>query len=125
MITGGIDPSAGGGWGLTAVSTAALMAQGWPTPLAVGAGLGVAALFGLSNGPCVTKLRMPPFVPTPATMSIARALASVLTRGESIDDSRPEGAPFFGLGGGAGSCSNAPCSTASFTPSAATRRRPG
>lgn len=100
MITGGIDLSAGSVWGLTAVSTAALMAQGWPTPLAVGAGLGIAALFGLFNGLCVTKLRMPPFVPTLATMSIARALALVITRGKSINDFRPENDPFFGLGGG-------------------------
>lgn len=100
MITGGIDLSAGSVWGLTAVSTAALMAQGWPTPLAVGAGLGIAALFGLFNGLCVTKLRMPPFVPTLATMAIARALALVITRGKSINDFRPEGDPFFGLGGG-------------------------
>ena len=100
MITGGIDLSAGSVWGLTAVSTAAFMAQGWPTPLAVGAGLGIAALFGLFNGLCVTKLRMPPFVPTLATMSIARALALVITRGKSINDFRPEDDPFFGLGGG-------------------------
>ncbi len=100
MITGGIDLSAGSVWGLTAVSTAALMGQGWPTPLAVAAGLGIAALFGLFNGLCVTKLRMPPFVPTLATMAIARALALVITRGKSINDFRPEGDLFFGLGGG-------------------------
>ena len=100
MITGGIDLSAGSVWGLTAVATAALMAQGWPTPLAVGAGLGIAALFGLFNGLCVTKLRMPAFVPTLATMAIARALALVITRGKSINDFRPEGDPFYGLGGG-------------------------
>ena len=100
MITGGIDLSVGSVWGLTAVSTAALMGQGWPTPLAVGAGLGIAAVFGLFNGLCVTKLRMPPFVPTLATMSIARALALVITRGKSINDFRPEGDLFFGMGGG-------------------------
>ena len=100
MITGGIDLSAGSVWGVTAVTTAALMAQGWPTWLAVGAGLGLAALFGLFNGLCVTKLRMPAFVPTLATMSIARALALVITRGKSINDFRPEGDLFFGLGGG-------------------------
>jgi ribose transport system permease protein len=100
MITGGIDLSAGSIWGVTAVTTAALMAQGWPTALAVGAGLGLAALFGLFNGLCVTKLRMPAFVPTLATMSIARALALVITRGKSVNDFRPEGDPFFGLGGG-------------------------
>ena len=142
MITGGIDLSAGSVWGLTAVSTAALMAQGWPTPLAVGAGLGIAAVFGLFNGLCVTKLRMPPFVPTLATMSIARALALVITRGKSINDFRPEGDLFFGLGGGdtfglpnpflllpwpwscwSGSCWTALCSGASSMRWAATSAR--
>ena len=100
MITGGIDLSVGSVWGVTAVSTAALMKLGWPTSLAIGAGLGIAALFGLFNGLCVTKLRMPPFVPTLATMSIARALALVITRGRSINDFRPDDDPFFALGGG-------------------------
>lgn len=100
MITGGIDLSVGSVWGVTAVSTAALMGLGWPTWLAVGAGLGIAALFGLFNGLCVTKLRMPPFVPTLATMSIARALALVITRGRSINGFRPDEDPFFALGGG-------------------------
>ena len=43
---------------------------------------------------------MPPFVPTLATMSIARALALVITRGHSIDAFRPDGDAFFNLGGG-------------------------
>ena len=76
------------------------VADGWPTILACATGLLVAALFGLFNGLCVTKLRMPPFVPTLATMSIARALALVITRGHSINDFRPFGDPFFELGGG-------------------------
>ena len=100
MITGGIDLSVGSVWGVTAVATAEFMSAGWPTWLAIAAGLGLAALFGLFNGLCVTKLRMPPFVPTLATMSIARALALVITRGKSINDFRPDGDPFFGLGGG-------------------------
>ena len=100
MITGGIDLSSGSIWGVTAVATAELMAAGWPTPLAAGGGLLLAAAFGLFNGLCVTKLRMPAFVPTLATMSIARALALGLTRGKSINDFRPDGDPFFALGGG-------------------------
>jgi ribose transport system permease protein len=100
MITGGIDLSVGSVWGMTAVTTAALMAAGWPTLGAIGTGLGCAALVGLFNGLCVTKLRMPPFVPTLATMSIARALALVITRGRSIGEFRPDGDPFFNLGGG-------------------------
>lgn len=100
MITGGIDLSSGSIWGVTAVATALLMQAGWSTSVAIGAGLLLAAAFGLFNGLCVTKLRMPAFVPTLATMSIARALALGLTRGKSINDFRPEGDSFFGLGGG-------------------------
>ena len=88
MITGGIDLSVGSVWGVSAVTAGGLMAAGWPTILACATGLLVAALFGLFNGLCVTKLRMPPFVPTLATMSIARALALVITRGHSINDFR-------------------------------------
>ena len=100
MITGGIDLSVGSVWGLAAVSSAALMAAGLPTIPACGLALLIAASVGLFNGLCVTKLRMPPFVPTLATMSIARALALVITRGKSIDGFRPDGDWFYALGGG-------------------------
>ncbi len=100
MITGGIDLSVGSVWGLTAVSSAALMAMGLPTIVACFLALLAAAAIGLFNGLCVTKLRMPPFVPTLATMSIARALALVITRGKSIDSFRPDGDVFYNLGGG-------------------------
>ena len=100
MITGGIDLSVGSVWGLSAVSSAALMASGWGVIPACLAALLIAALVGLFNGLCVTKLRMPPFVPTLATMSIARALALVITRGKAIDGFRPDGDWFFALGGG-------------------------
>ena len=100
MITGGIDLSAGSVWGVTAVTSAALMSHGWGVVPACIAALLVAAAFGFFNGLCVTKLRMPPFVPTLATMSIARALALVITRGHSINDFRPDDDSFFNLGGG-------------------------
>ncbi|WP_284947680.1 ABC transporter permease [Acidisoma cladoniae] len=100
MITGGIDLSVGSVWGLTAVASAALMNTGMGTIPACAIALVIAGLFGLFNGLCVTKLRMPPFVPTLATMSIARALALVITRGHSIDGFRPDDSPFFNLGGG-------------------------
>ncbi|GGD95403.1 sugar ABC transporter permease [Aureimonas endophytica] len=100
MITGGIDLSVGSVWGLAAVSSAAFMAMGLGTVPACLLSMLIAACFGLFNGLCVTKLRMPPFVPTLATMSIARALALVVTRGKSIDEFRPYDDPFFALGGG-------------------------
>ena len=100
MITGGIDLSVGSVWGLAAVSSAAFMAAGWGVVPACLMALVISAVVGLFNGLCVTKLRMPPFVPTLATMSIARALALVITRGKAIDAFRPDGDWFFALGGG-------------------------
>ena len=100
MITGGIDLSVGSVWGLSAVSAAAFMADGWGVFPACLAALVIAAVIGLFNGLCVTKLRMPPFVPTLATMSIARAFALIITRGKAIDGFRLDGDWFFGLGGG-------------------------
>jgi ribose transport system permease protein len=77
-----------------------MMSAGIPTVPACLLALLIAASLGLFNGLCVTKLRMPPFVPTLATMSIARALALVITRGKSIDNFRPDDDAFFNLGGG-------------------------
>jgi ribose transport system permease protein len=100
MITGGIDLSVGSVWGMTAVTSAALMAAGFGVLPACLMALFCAALVGLFNGFCVTAFRMPPFVPTLATMSIARALALVITRGKSIDGFRPDGDWFYSIGGG-------------------------
>jgi ribose transport system permease protein len=100
MITGGIDLSVGSVWGLAAVSSAAMMNAGLGPIPACFLALVISGVVGLFNGLCVTKLRMPPFVPTLATMSIARALALVITRGHSIDNFLPFDSTFFNLGGG-------------------------
>lgn len=100
MITGGIDLSVGSVWGLAAVASAAMMHAGMGVMPACLLTLLIAAAVGLFNGLCVTRLRMLPFVPTLATMSIARALALIITRGKAIDGFRPDGDAFFELGGG-------------------------
>ncbi len=100
MITGGIDLSVGSVWGLAAVASAAMMQAGMGGIPACAVTLLIAAAVGLFNGLCVTKLRMPPFVPTLATLSIARALALIITRGKAVDGFRPDGDAFFALGGG-------------------------
>ena len=100
MITGGIDLSVGSVWGLAAISSAAFMNAGFGPVGGCLLALVISGLVGLFNGLCVTKLRMPPFVPTLATMSIARALALVITRGQSINNFLPDDSIFFNLGGG-------------------------
>ncbi len=100
ILTGGIDLSVGSIWGMTAVIVAALVTNGWPLPFGVLAGLASAAGIGLINGLCVTRLNMSPFVPTLATLSIARSLALIITRGRPISIFGEEYRAFLWIGGG-------------------------
>ncbi|MBV9390734.1 MAG: ABC transporter permease [Verrucomicrobia bacterium] len=100
ILTGGIDLSVGSTWGMTAVIVAALLTTGWPVPLAILTGLVGAAGIGLINGLCITRLNMSPFVPTLATLSIARSLALIITRGRPISIFGDEYQFFLWIGGG-------------------------
>lgn len=100
MITGGIDLSVGSVWGATAVSTTSMLQAGWPSVVAIPLGLSIALGFGAFNGFCITRFRMPPFVPTLATLSIARGLALVITRGHPIFNYGPDGKTFLHIGAG-------------------------
>jgi ribose transport system permease protein len=94
IIAGGIDLSVGSLVALTAMVAARLIrdAGGGPStgPLALiaccGAAIGAGALAGAFNGAFITRLRIPPFIVTLATMSIAAGLAFIISRGESIDE---------------------------------------
>lgn len=100
ILTGGIDLSVGSTWGMTAVIVAALLTHGWPLVAAVPLGLIGAAGIGLINGLCITRLNMSPFVPTLATLSIARSLALIITRGRPISIFGDEYQLFLWIGGG-------------------------
>jgi ribose transport system permease protein len=100
ILTGGIDLSVGSTWGMTAVIVAALVTNGWPLALGILAGLIGAAGIGLINGLCITRLNMSPFVPTLATLSIARSLALIITRGRPISIFGEEYRSFLWIGGG-------------------------
>jgi ribose transport system permease protein len=100
ILTGGIDLSVGSVWGMTAVIVAALVTKGCPLILAIVAGLIAAAGIGLINGLCITRLNMSPFVPTLATLSIARSLALIITRGRPISIFGEEYHGFLWIGGG-------------------------
>ena len=100
ILTGGIDLSVGSVWAMTAVLTASLMSNGWLMGPAILVGLLAAAAIGLFNGLCVTRLNMSPFVPTLATLSIARSLALIITRGRPISNFGPQKQAFYWIGGG-------------------------
>jgi ribose transport system permease protein len=100
ILTGGIDLSVGSVWGMTAVVVAFLLTHGWPVPLAILVSLLAAAGIGLMNGLCITRLKMSPFVPTLATLSIARSFALIVTHGRPISIFGEEYQSFLWLGGG-------------------------
>ena len=100
ILTGGIDLSVGSVWGMTAVLSAFLMSTGWLILPAILTGLVAAAAVGLFNGLCITRLNMSPFVPTLASLSIARALALIITHGRPISKFGPQQTAFYWIGGG-------------------------
>jgi ribose transport system permease protein len=100
ILTGGIDLSVGSVWAMTAVLAASLMSRGWPMVPALAVALLAAAAVGLFNGLCITRLNMSPFVPTLASLAIARSLALVITRGRPISSFGPQQDAFLWIGGG-------------------------
>jgi ribose transport system permease protein len=100
ILTGGIDLSVGSVWGMTAVVVAFLLTHGWPVLAAILVSLLAAGGIGLMNGLCITRLKMSPFVPTLATLSIARSFALIVTHGRPISIFGDEYQSFLWLGGG-------------------------
>jgi len=81
LILGGIDLSVGAVLGLTGVLTAMALRSGLPVPVAVLGGFLTAAGAGVVNGLLIARFRLPPFIVTLGTMSVARGTATVLTSG--------------------------------------------
>ena len=98
IITGGIDLSVGSIFAMSSVVAAMSMAH-WGLSVFVGiiVGLVVGAIFGLANGLFITKLRLPPFIATLGTLSIARGLAYGVTGGYPIS-SLPPAFKYIGQG---------------------------
>jgi len=90
LIVGGFDLSIGAVIALTSVVSASVMAglpgygvhgMGVIITLGVLAGLGCGLAVGLANALCVALLRVPPFMATLGTMSVANGLGLLLTNG--------------------------------------------
>ncbi len=99
LILGGIDLSVGSILGLTGVVTTLLMKDyGYPIPIAILLGLGVACLCGAINGFGVARLKLAPFIVTLGMMSVARGVATVLTQGYFVS---PLPSGYLNIGQGA------------------------
>ena len=84
ILTGGIDLSVGSLVALAGIAFAAASRAGAPAFVAVLVGLAAGGLCGLANGLLVTAGRLPPFIATLGTMSVARGAALLLTGGRPI-----------------------------------------
>lgn len=83
ILIGGIDLSVGAVVALAGtVAVSVLPSLSWPG--AAVAGVGTAAAFGLVNGICASRTRMPPFIITLATMLVARGLALRFNEGRPL-----------------------------------------
>lgn len=81
IIIGGIDLSVGAVMALAGIISTICMRAGLSVPLAIIAGLLTGGLVGWLNGTMVGRVRLPPFIVTLGTMSIARGIAFGLTGG--------------------------------------------
>ena len=98
IVTGGIDLSVGSVFAFAGVTSAFAMTKlglGVPAGLLIGIVSGLA--FGLLNGLLITRLKLPPFIATLGTLSIARGLSYALTGGFPIPD-LPLAFKFLGQG---------------------------
>jgi fructose transport system permease protein len=90
VLTAGIDLSCGMVMALGGiVMTKLAVEMGVPVPLAILAGIGVTALFGLINGLLVTRLKLPPFIVTLGTLNIAFAVTQLYSNSQTVTDLPP------------------------------------
>ncbi len=84
ILTGGIDLSVGSIVGLSGVVCAELLSQHVGMAPAVAAGVSVGVVVGVANGLAVTRLRIPAFVVTLASMLMVRGVAFKYTDARTI-----------------------------------------
>ena len=85
VLTSGIDLSVGSFMSLAGCLTTILIS--WyavPSFLAILVSIGVGLAFGAANGLIITKMNMPPFIATLATMNIMRGISYTITGGKPV-----------------------------------------
>ena len=101
ILSGGIDLSVGSVLALAGAVAAGLLKNGLALPAfgillqftvagAIVAGILVGLLLGWFNGLVITRFRLPPFVATLGTLSVARGLTQLWTQGFPITGLGPE-----------------------------------
>src|ERR1022692_2552002 len=90
ILTGGIDLSVGALAGLAGILAGWFnVNKGFPAPVAILLTIVICAAIGLWHGTMVTKLKVPPFVITLVTFTVAQGLALAITSGTPINGIDP------------------------------------
>jgi ribose transport system permease protein len=97
IISGGIDLSVGAVLALVGTVVADLLMKGVPMAAALIIGIAIGILFGIFNGLCVTKAKIPPFIATLGSLVIARSLGLIYSGGYPITG-MPGSFKFIGSG---------------------------
>jgi len=84
IISGGIDLSVGSVFACAAVIGGLVYTSTQNLYLSLATTILAGAMFGLTNGLLITKVRVPPFIATLGMMGIARGFALILSRGIPI-----------------------------------------
>jgi ribose transport system permease protein len=84
IITGGIDLSVGAVVGFTSVIIAWLLTHGYPIWGALIITLAFGLVIGVFHGFGITKLGLPPFIMTLATLTALRGIGLLITNGSTI-----------------------------------------
>jgi len=100
ILTAGIDLSVGSVVALSGVLCADVLAHGHGIAAGLAVGLAVGAAVGLVNGALVTRVRIPPFLVTLATMLIVRGAAQKYTGARTIPIPEPVASAFSVLSDG-------------------------
>ncbi|AEF81393.1 ABC transporter permease [Leadbettera azotonutricia] len=77
LITGNIDLSIGSVLGMSCMISATLMTHNVPPVFAAGIALIACMVVGVANGFLVAQFKLPPFIATLGTMTIARGIAQI------------------------------------------------
>ena len=85
LITGNIDLSIGSVVGMSCMISATLMTKGINPWIAVGITFICCILVGVLNGQLVAKCKLPPFIATLGTMTIARGIAQIVNNNYNTD----------------------------------------
>ena len=101
LITGNIDLSIGSVLGMSCMTSATLMCNGWHPLAACIVTMALCIATGLINGVLVAGCKLPPFIATLGTMSVARGIAQMVNNNmntNSIGDFAKEFRDFFYYG---------------------------